>query len=301
MIKLFLHLERFCDEEESKGTTMKRLKEFILINLGLFLTAAGIHFFKIPNHFATGGVSGIAIVAESFLSGLSVGPLMLIINIAFLFFGLVLLGWDFTKKTAYSSLALSGMVWVLGYIFPLSLPLTPDTFLELIFSISLPAIGSAIVFNMNASTGGTDIIAKILNKYTNLDIGKSLMSSDFLITVLAGVVFGIRIGMYSVLGLVMKGFIIDNAIEGFNLRKQVVIVSDSPEPIKDYIIKNIKRGATVHTAFGAYSNEEKHVITSVMNRKQALDLRNFIRLTDTNAFITITNTSETIGKGFRSI
>lgn len=280
---------------------MKRLREFLLINLGLFFTAAGIHFFKAPNHFATGGVSGISIIVANFLKGFNVGTLMLLVNIVFLLFGLIFLGWDFTKKTVYSSLILSGMVWALGYLFPLSSPLTDDKLMELVFSVGLPAVGSAIVFNMNASTGGTDIIAKILSKYTDMNIGKSLMGSDFLITLLAGVVFGIQVGMYSVLGLVMKGFIVDNVIEGFNNRKIVVIVSNNSEPIKDYIIENIRRGATVHTAYGAYSNDEKHVITSVMNRKQALDLRNFIRKVDKDAFITMTNTSETIGKGFRNI
>ncbi|HBR01033.1 MAG TPA: hypothetical protein DD738_00285 [Ruminiclostridium sp.] len=280
---------------------MKQTKELLIINFGLFLTAAGIHFFKIPNHFATGGVSGISILLAPFIENLNVGSLMLLINIVFLLLGFVLLGWDFTKKTIYSSLVLSGMVWVLGTLFPLAGPLTDDTLLELFFSVGLPSIGSALIFNMNASTGGTDIIAKILNKYTNLDIGKALMSSDFIITMLAGVVFGIKAGMYSVLGLVLKGFIVDYVIEGFNIRKLVVIVSDKPDQIQEYIIHNIKRGATIHTAYGAYSNDEKLVITSVMNRKQALDLRNFIRKIDEKAFITITNTSETIGKGFRTI
>jgi uncharacterized membrane-anchored protein YitT (DUF2179 family) len=280
---------------------MKRLQEFLLINLGLFFTAAGIHFFKAPNHFATGGVSGISIIVAEFFKNLNVGALMLIINIVFLFVGFIFLGWDFTKKTIYSSLILSGMVWALDYFFPLSSTLTNDKLLELIFAVGLPAVGSAIVFNMNASTGGTDIVAKLLSKYTSLDIGKALMGSDFLITVMAGIVFGIQVGMYSVLGLVMKGFIVDNVIEGFNIRKVVVIVSNKPEEIKEYIIRNIHRGATIHTAYGAYSNEEKHVITTVMNRKQAFDLRNYIHKVDSKAFITITNSSETIGKGFRSI
>ena len=280
---------------------MKRINEFLLINLGLFFVASGIHFFKVPNHFATGGVSGIAIIADSLIHNLRVGPLMLIINISFLLLSLLLLGFEFTRKTIYSSLALSAMVWILDYSLPITAPLTQDTFLELVYSIGLPAIGSAIVFNMNASTGGTDIIAKILNKYTSIDIGKSLMGSDLIITVLSGVVFGVRIGMYSVLGLIMKGFIVDTVIEGFNIRKQLVIVSDNPEPIKEYIIKNIKRGATIHTAMGAFTNEEKHVITSIMSRRQALELRNFIRSIDKDAFITITNTSEIIGKGFRSV
>ena len=250
---------------------MKRMREFLLINLGLFFTACGIHFFKIPNHFATGGVSGLAIIAENFIENLSVGLLMLLINIVFLLLGLVLVGWDFTRKTLYSSIALSGMVWLLDYIYPMSGPMTTDTLLELIFSILIPAVGSA------------------------------LMTSDFLITVLSGIVFGIQTGLYSILGLILKGFVIDTVIEGFNLKKQVVIVSEKPEPIRAYIVENIKRGATIHTAYGAWSNEEKHVITSVMSRKQALDLRHFIRKTDKNAFITITNTSEIIGKGFRSI
>ncbi len=280
---------------------MRRIKDFLLINFGLLLVAAGIHFFKVPNHFATGGVSAIAIIADSFLPNLSVGPLMLLINIGFILLGLVLLGWDFARKTIYSSLALSFMVWAFGLIFPLKEPLTPDMLLELFFSIGLPAVGSAIVFNLNGSTGGTDIIAKILNKYTNIDIGKALLGSDFLITIVAGFVFGIRIGMYSVLGLILKGFIIDTVIEGFNIKKQLVIVSSNPEPIKEYIIKHIKRGATIHTAVGAFTDEEKHIITSVMGRKQALDLRNFIRNVDKNAFITITSTSEIIGKGFRTM
>jgi len=280
---------------------MKKIRKFLYINLGLLLVACGIHFYKIPNHFATGGVSGISIILEHYIEHLNVGALMLIINVAFLILGLVLLGWDFTRNTVYSSLALSGMVWLLDVIFPLNGPLTNDTLLELFFAIGLPGIGSAIVFNLNASTGGTDIIAKILNKYTNLDIGKALLTSDILIATAAGAVFSVRIGMYSVLGLVLKGLIIDNVIEGFNLKKQVVIVSENPEPIKKYIIENIGRGATIHTAYGAWTNEEKHIITSVMGRKQAVELRNFIRKTDKNAFITITNTSEIIGKGFMTL
>lgn len=107
--------------------------------------------------------------------------------------------------------------------------------LELIMSILLPAVGSAIVFNQNASTGGTDIVAKVLNKLTNIDIGKALLLADFIITIMAGVVFGVRIGMYSFLGLVMKGFLIDVVIESLNLRKQVVIIREKPDLVREYI------------------------------------------------------------------
>ena len=280
---------------------MKRFKEFLIINIGLLFVAAGIHYFKVPNSFATGGVSGVAIILGHFFANLSVGPLMMIVNGVLLVFGLIMIGPGFMSKTLYSSFALSGMVWILDTIAPLSKPLTPDTMLELAYAILLPAVGSAIVFNLGASTGGTDIIAKVLNKYTSIDIGKALLASDFIITIFAGLVFGIRIGMYSVLGLIMKGFLIDVVIEGFNIKKQVVIVSTKPDAIREYIIKNIHRGATIHEARGAFTNEIKHVITSVMSRKQALDLRNFLRKTDKGAFITITTSSEIIGKGFRSL
>ncbi|HEX3072921.1 MAG TPA: YitT family protein [Ignavibacteriales bacterium] len=280
---------------------MQNIKSFLLINLGLALVAAGIHFFKIPNDFATGGVSGLAIIIQHFLPNITVGPWMLIINTALLIAGFVLIGRNFGSKTIYSSFALSGMVWVLQFIYPMHGPFTHDTMLELVMSILLPAVGSAIVFNQNASTGGTDIVAKVLSKLTSLDIGKSLLLSDFAITILAGVVFGIRVGMYSFLGLVMKGFIIDIVIEGLNARKQMIIISEKPEIIRDYIMNILHRGATIYTAYGAFTGKEEHVIITVLSRAQAVALRNFIRENDPKSFITITNTSEIIGKGFRSI
>jgi len=280
---------------------MKKIGEFIVVNIGLLLTAIGIHFFKVPNNFATGGVSGLAIITAYFFPNASVGSIMLMINILLLIVGFFLLGRSFGSKTVYSSFALSGMVWLLDRLFPMSGPFTTDTLLELFFSIIFPAVGSAIVFNLNASTGGTDIIAKILNKYTSLDIGKALMLSDFAITVAAGAVFGVQVGMYSVLGLILKGFIVDTVIESFNIRKQVVIISEKSEQVRQYIIENVHRGATIHIAYGAFTNEEKHVITTVVNRKQAVDIRRYVRKIDPNAFITITNTSEIIGKGFRTV
>lgn len=285
----------------AKVNAMKWTKSFLLINLGLVMTAAGIHFFKAPNSFATGGVSGLAIVLGHFFPGLSTGPLMMIINIVLLIGGFALIGPAFGSKTVYSSFALSGMVWALDRLFPLSKSMTGDMMLELAFAIILPAVGSAIVFNQDASTGGTDIVAKVLNKLTSIDIGKALLMADFAITVMAGIVFGIKIGMYSLLGLIIKGFLIDVVIESFNMRKHMVIISEKPEAVKEYIIKNLNRGATIHTAMGAFTNDEKHVITTVVNRRQAVSLRNYIRSIDKQAFITITNTSEIIGKGFRNI
>ncbi|MCX7709252.1 MAG: YitT family protein [Clostridia bacterium] len=279
---------------------MKLLKEFLLINLGLFLTALGIYLFKVPNSFVTGGVSGLAIILNHFVPNLSIGPLMMIVNIFLIIAGFIFIGSNFGSKTVYSSFALSGMVWVLERVFPISAPLTGDTFLELVYSILLPAVGSAIVFNQNASTGGTDIVAKILSKLTHVHIGKTLLMADFTIAASAIFVFGIRIGMYSILGLIMKGFLIDFVIEGMNLGKQVVIITTKSAEIKAFIVKELKRGATITKATGAYTNEEKDMITTVVSRGQAVRLRSFVREIDAKAFMTISNTSEIIGKGFRN-
>jgi uncharacterized membrane-anchored protein YitT (DUF2179 family) len=279
---------------------LKKVKEFLLINLGLILVALGITLFKIPNNFATGGVSGIAIIVYKYFPTAPVGLLMLLINIILIVISLIIIGSDFGSKTIYSSFALSGLVWLFQKLIPLSKPLTGDAFIELIFAIGLPAIGSAIIFNLGASTGGTDIVARILNKYTHLNIGKTLLISDFIIAVSAGIIFGVRAGMYSVLGLVLKAFIIDLVIESLNIGKQIVIVSSKSEEIANFIISDLKRGATIHKGVGAYSGDEKNVITTVMNRKQAVRLGIFIKGIDERAFLTISNTSEIIGKGFRN-
>jgi len=280
---------------------LKKVREFALINLGLILVALGIHLFKIPNNFATGGVSGIAIIIDKFLPKAPVGFLMLVINIALLIIGFVFINSDFGKKTVYSSFALSGLVWLFEKLFPISKPLTGDTMLELVFAILLPAVGSALVFSLDSSTGGTDIVAKILSKYTHINIGKTLLMADFSITIGAAAVFGIKVGMYSILGLIMKGFLIDLVIEGLNISKQMIIISTRPDEVKSFIVGQLHRGATVYKATGAFTHNEKDVITTIVNRKQAIKLRSFIKGIDSKAFITISNTSEIIGKGFRSL
>ena len=281
--------------------TKSSILSFLLLNLGLFMTALGISLFKTPNHFAIGGVSGLAILANYFFPQMDVGVFMAIINVVFLLLALVTVGWDFGSKTVYSSFALSFFVSICSAIFPMDAPFTNDTMLELCFAILLPAVGSAIVFNLGASTGGTDILAKILNKYISLEIGKCLFVSDFLITVGSCLAFGIRTGLYCILGLIIKASLVDVVIDSINVRKCVVIISREYKAIEEYITKVLHRGATTHVGYGAYSHEQKEVITTVLSRRQAVLLRNFIRQTDPHAFITITNSSEIIGKGFRSI
>lgn len=281
--------------------TRARILWFLLLNFGLVLLAAGIHFFKTPNHFAMGGTSGISIIAATLLPHMDVGTFMFIVNGILIVLGLVFLGRAVIGATLYSSVALSCYVWILERIAPMEHPFTDDTMLELVYAVILPAAGSAIIFNIGASSGGTDILAMILSKHSSLEIGKALLVSDFCIALFAGGLYGVRTGMYCVLGLLAKAFVVDGVIEGINVRKLVTIVSAKQEEINDFIIHSLHRGATVYEAHGAFSGHGEQVITTVLNRREAVALRNYIRKVDPGAFITIVNSSETIGKGFRAI
>ena len=176
-------------------------------------------------------------------------------------------------------------------------PEKPD---PLLTYLCMPALGAAIVFDIGASTGGTDIVALILAKYTSMEIGKALMVSDILIVLAAAVRFGMGTGLYCILGLIGKSFVVDGAIENIRLRKVCTIMTANPQPILDFIIHDMNRSATVEKAYGAYTHHELSVLVTVLTRRQALQLRNFLRENDPHSFITIVNSSEIIGKGFRS-
>ena len=281
--------------------TKQNLKTFMLITFGTFVFAIGTYFFKFPNNFSTGGVSGISILLGHIFPSFSTAGIMWIINIILLIVGFIILGRGFGVLTVYCSMLLSFLTWLLEKLVPLSKPLTDQPFLELCYGMMLPAVGSAILFNCNASSGGTDIVAMILKKYTSLDIGKALLVSDTLIAFSAVFVFDIRTGLFSLLGLAIKAFMVDSVIEGINLCKYFSIVTTHPEEICDYIIHEMNRSSTIVDATGAYSHEGCKVVMVACRRGEAVKLRAYVRSVDKKAFMFITNTSEIIGKGFRSV
>lgn len=278
---------------------MKKVQFFIFLNLGLFLTAIGIAIFKTPNHFAFGGTSGISIILATLFPKYNVGNFMWLVNGILVVLGLIFLGRKTMGWTIYSSFALSFYVSLIEKVWILTSPLTNDTFLELWFAVILPAVGSAMVFNVGASTGGTDIVAMILHKYSSLEIGKSLMVSDSLIVLIAAYLFGPKTGLYCILGMILKCTLVDTVIESFNLRKVCTVVTENPEPIQSFILEQLNRSATIEDAIGAYSQKKKTILITVLTKREAMLLRNFIHKNDTKAFITIVNSSEIIGKGFR--
>lgn len=288
---------------EQKKSSLKfcSLKEFGLMTAGTLLVAAGVYFFKYPNNFTTGGVSGLSVLLGSFSDRFTPGAIMALINVAFLILGFIVLDRGFGFKTVYCSLLLSGAVWVLERLLPMRGPLTDQKFLELTFSVLLPAVGSAILFNTDASTGGTDIAAMILKKYTSLNIGNALLCTDVVIAASSVFFFGIETGLYSVLGLTLKAVVVDYVIESINMKKSFIIITKYPQEVNRFITEKLHRGATMWEGSGAYTHESRWVIITAMQRYQAAALRRYVREVDPQGFMFISNISDIIGKGFRGM
>ena len=288
-------------ERDVERIQNKTLRDYLIVTAGTLLLTVGVYFFKFPNQFSTGGVSGFATIFGALIPGLTPGSLVFIINMALLVVAFLVFGRGFGAKTVYSSVLFSVATWLLERVYPMDKPFTSQPFLELIIAVLLPAIGSALLFNVGASSGGTDIIAMILKKYTHMDIGRALLVSDVLIAASACLVFNMETGLFSIMGLCMKAFMVDYVVESINMCKYITVVTTKPEELCDYIIHVLNHGATVMDARGAFSGQGKQVILVACKRYEALRLRQKVREVDPSAFLFITNTSEIIGKGFRSL
>lgn len=286
--------------EPIKPTPRQTLTAFFLMSLGSTLVAVGVYFFKFPNHFSMGGVSGLSILLGQIIPSRLVTPATIntVITVLFLVLGFFVLDKSFGLKTVYCSLLYSGVIQLLEQFCPLSHPLTDQKMLELFFAVLLPALGAAILFNMGASTGGTDIMAMILKKYSGLDVGRALLFSDVTIAGAALFIFDIETGLYSILGLALKSVLVDTVIESLNRKKSFTVVTHTPDPVCHFINENLHRGATVWRGQGAYTGQDQYIILTALSRQQAVQLRNHLRQTDPHAFMLITNSSEIFGKGF---
>jgi len=279
---------------------MTKIQRFLFMNIGCILLAIGVYFFKIPNGFATGGVSGISTILAQ-ISPVSAGVWIWLLNFALMVLGFIFLGKQNGIKTVYCSMFYSAVTYVLEVAVPITSPLTNQPFLELVYAMLLTSIGSAMIFNSDASSGGTDIAALILKKYTSVDVGKALLIVDFIVAVSSFVVFDIKTGLFSLLGLFAKAFIVDGFIESLNTCKYFVVITSKREEISEFIIKTLHHGATITSATGEFTGEEKTMIHTVCKRFEAIKLRNRIKEIDLHAFIIITTSSEIIGRGFRSV
>ncbi len=291
-------MENWESGEMEKAQIDKIAKEYGLLTLATIGTILENYMFKFPNHFTFGGVTGIAVLLSGVFDG-SPSTYSFIINIILFVLGFLILGKGFGIKSIYVTLLFSVGLEAAQYIYPVTEPITTQPVLDWIFAFVLTAVSSAVIFNLGASSGGTDIIALILKKYTKIKIGKALMIVDFVVVVSAFFIYGSTVGCFSLAGYLAKAFFVDNIIEGLNSYKYFTIVSEDADAICGFIQDALNRSATIYTAEGSYTHRKKTVIMTVVNRSQAVKLRNFVRAVEPDSFMMITNSSEIIGNGFR--
>ena len=277
----------------------KNIKEFALITIGILLVAISVVYFFEPNNIAAGGITGLAIVINHYIPFISIGPLVLMMDAVLFVIALIVLGAKFGAKTIYSSVLLSVSMWLMQTFIPINI--TNDLMLATIFGTLISAGGMAIVFNANASTGGTDIIAKILNKFFHIEIGKSLLMVDFLVTLLGAITFGINMGLYGLLSVIINGVVIDNIIAGFKTKSEITIIGDKNKDISKFILNDLERGCTFIKGVGGFTGKDTALLYTVLDRSEFIKLKNKIREIDKNAFITVGEVHEVMGEGFMGI
>lgn len=278
--------------------TKSSIKRFILINVALVIMAYAVMMFLEPPKLAAGGVMGLAIVIQRFIPSLDIGMLMLAFNIVLFGLAFLLIGPHFGGYTIYCSLALSVIISFIERTSNFGVQFGGDLFLNMTVGILIQGIGMAMVFQQNASTGGTDVVAKIINKYTNIEIGKSLFIVDALITIGAAYTFGPTVGAYSFLGVLINGVVIDNVIAGMTTKAHVLIISHDPERIVKYIYETLGRGATYINSKGSFTLKEQRMVSVVLSKRQYLRLRTFIKQHDPTAFLNMHYVHEVLGHGF---
>ncbi len=274
------------------------IKEYSLLAVGAALFAIGVHFFVFPNRFTMGGAAGISLILNNIFPSVSISVYNNILNTAFLLLGFIALNKNFGIKTIYSSILYIVFYQWLVWLVPMETTLTDNKLLELIFSILISAVAGAITFNLNASSGGTDVVAMIIKVKAGMDVGTGQLISNLSIVLFSFFLFDIETALLSLLGLFLKAALVDNVIHSINRRKMLNIVTKNPDIACEFIINKLKRGATTWKAEGAYTHEDRWVVLSVLTPHQAVLLRRYLKDKDPGAFFLASNSSEIFGKGF---
>ena len=280
----------------------KSIKSYLLITLGTVLMAVGVYFFEFTNNFSTGGTSGLALVISEMTGLMSPAQLASIFNVILLVIGLLVLGKGFTAKTIYSTLLLSLLLNVFEQFVPMDAPFTNQKVVELFIDMILVSLGAALIFNEDGSSGGTDVIAMILKKFTRINVGKALLIVDSAVILLSFSAFGTETGILSLFAITIRALVVDGAIDNFNSSKFLMIITDKESEILRYIMHDLERGASVvNNCVGAYTNNEKKMIISVVDKREAVKLKKKITEIDPFAFVIVGTSNDIVGDGFKPI
>ena len=270
-------------------------KQIIEITIAMLIVSAAVYFFMVPSGIVVGSISGLAMVLSELLN-MPMSGITFILNVILLVVGFIFIGKEFGAKTVYTSLLLPVFLAIFEKIVPVTKSITGNSVYDLASYILIVALGQAILFNANASSGGLDVIAKVINKFTHIDIGKAVTIGGLITAVTSIFVYDIGTLVVSVLGTYANGIAVDYFIDGFNKRKRICIISEDYETIRDYIMDELKRGVTIYTAKGGYDNKERTELVTIMTPSEYKILLNYLHTSGVQAFVTVYTVNEVIGK-----
>lgn len=269
----------------------KTIKEFAIISVGTAIVAAAVFFFMLPSHVSVGSGAALAMVLSNFIP-LSVSTITLIMNVGLLIIGFILIGPEFGAKTVYCSILMPVIMGVFEKIFPNFQSITQDPLLDVICYILVVGIGLAILFSRNASSGGLDIVAKIMNKYLKMDLGQAMSASGIVVALSSALCYDSKTVVLSLLGTYFGGLVVDHFIFGINIKRRVCVISNQLEPIVNYVLHELHSGATLNEIIGAYDRTPKMEMVTIVDKNEYKKLMDYVRDIDPKAFVTVYSVSD---------
>ena len=262
----------------------EQLSDFLMITAGTIICAAAVYFFLLPSHITVGSISGLALIISNFVP-LPISAITMVLNVGLLIVGFLLIGRDFGAKTVYTSIL--AVLWVLELLFPDNQSIMEDPFLDMFCFLFIVSIGQTMLFMKNASSGGLDVVAKLLNKFFRMELGKAVSLAGMCVAVGSVLVYDAKIVMLSILGTYLNGIVLDHFIFGFDQKRRVCIMSSKLDELRDFIINELHSGATIYESIGAYDNAPRREIIVIVNKAEYSRLMTHVEKTDPKAFITV--------------
>ena len=269
----------------------KTIREFAIISVGTAIVAAAVFFFMLPSHVSVGSGAALAMVLSNFIP-LSVSTITLIMNVGLLIIGFILIGPEFGAKTVYCSILMPVIMGVFEKIFPNFQSITQDPLLDVICYILVVGIGLAILFSRNASSGGLDIVAKIMNMYLKMELGQAMSASGIVVALSSALCYDSKTVVLSLLGTYFGGLVVDHFIFGINNKRRVCVISNQLEPIVNYVLHELHSGATLNEIIGAYDRTPKMEMVTIVDKNEYKKLMDYVRDIDPKAFVTVYSVSD---------
>lgn len=267
------------------------IKEAVILTIALTIIAGAVYFFLVPSHTSVSSISGLGIVLSNFIP-LPLSVITMILNVVLLIIGFFTCGKEFGMKTVYTSVLLPVLLGVFEKMFPDFQSLTNSQELDVICYILVVSFGLSILFNRNASSGGLDIVAKIMNKYLHMDLGRAMSLSGMCVALSAALVYDKKTVVLSVLGTYLNGLVLDHFIFDHNIKRRVCIITKKEEELRKFIVEDLHSGATIYEAIGAYNMQKRNEIITIVDKGEYQKLMNYINRVDPQAFITVYTVSD---------